>query len=55
MQALASSSGRCQVYRPAPAYSGFKPSYYQLRTSHAVRALPEALLFDCDGVSVFSC
>lgn len=55
MQALASSSGRCQACRPATAHTTLKPSTRTHRSSHAVRALPEALLFDCDGVSVFSC
>lgn len=50
---LASSSSRC--FRPATSGRSGRQSNQRIASSRQlqpVRALPEALLFDCDGVSV---
>lgn len=54
MQSFAStSSSRCQAFRPALApQAQIYRSQCLKRKGPAVRALPEALLFDCDGVGV---
>jgi hypothetical protein len=52
MQSLhASSSSRCQAFRPASrTRNGRQLHQLNTRVAKPVRALPDALLFDCDGV-----